>query len=153
MKFVGGFILTALLCAGFLHAQSAAVAEPGRDEASLKAALVAQVNAFMTAWEKQDAVALSGLMAPEFQFVSSRGVAPREGVVAALTHACTLSSYSLSDVQVMRISADAGVVVYKLHQTASCGGHADPPVVMNTDTLVRRGGKWVFLLTTTTPAS
>lgn len=87
-------------------------------------------------------------MAPEFLYVSSQGVAPKEGVVGALTHACTLTSYSLSDVRVLRISTDSAVVVYKINQSASCAGHADPPIVLNTDTLVSRSGKWLFLLTT-----
>jgi len=80
------------------------------------------------------------------------GAAPREGVVGALTHACTLTSYSLSDVRVVPISTNSAALVYKIHQTVSCEGHPDPPVVLNTDTLVRREGKWLFLLTTSTPA-
>ena len=106
----------------------------------------------MHAWEKQDAVALTATMAPQFLYISSAGVTPREGVVAALTHACTLASYSLSDVRVRRISSDAAALVYKIHQSASCAGHSEPPIVLNTDTLVRHEDKWMFLLTTSTPA-
>ena len=106
----------------------------------------------MNAWKKQDAVALTATMAPDFLYVSSRGVGGKEGVVAALTHACVLTSYSLSDVQVVPISSESAALVYKLHQTASCAGHPDPAAVQNTDTLVRREGKWVFLMTTSTAA-
>ena len=95
--------------------------------------------------------ALTATMAPEFLYVSSQGIAPREAVVAALTHACTLTSYSLSDIRLVPISSDSAVLVYKIHQSASCEGHPDPPLVLNTDTLVRRNGKWLFLLTTSTP--
>ena len=144
-------VLVTSLCSSCLSAQSAAPAQPLRDDASLKDVLVAQVNAFMHAWEKQDAAALTATMAPEFLYVSSRGVTPREGVVAGLTHACTLTSYSLSDVRFVQISSDSAALVYKIHQSASCAGHPDPPVVLNTDTLVRRDGKWLFLLTTSTP--
>jgi hypothetical protein len=145
-------VLFALLCSHALSAQSTDPAQPAHDDASLKPVLVAQVNAFMQAWQRQDAAALTATMAPDFRYVSSQGVAPREGVVAALTHACTLSSYSLSDVQLVTISSDSAVLIYKIHQSASCAGHPDPPVVLNTDTLIRRGGRWVFLLTTSTPA-
>jgi len=53
------------------------------NDASLKDALVARVDAFMQAWEKQDAAALTATLAPEFLYVTSRGAAPREGVVGA----------------------------------------------------------------------
>ena len=143
-------LLLLTLCCSSLPAQNA---EPStRDESAMKEQIIAQVDSFMHAWEKRDAVALAATMAPEFLYVSSHGIAPKDGVVGALTHACTLTSYSLSDVRVVRISSDSAAVVYKLHQSASCAGHADPPVVLNTDTLVRRDGKWLFLLTTSTPA-
>jgi Domain of unknown function (DUF4440) len=80
------------------------------------------LDAFMHAWERQDAAALVATLAPEFLYVSSRGLTPREGVVAALTHACTLTSYSLSDVRVVPISWDSAAPVYKMHQSASCAG-------------------------------
>jgi hypothetical protein len=137
-------VLLITLSTSCLHAQNAGSA--------LKDQLVAQVDAFMHAWEKHDTAALEATMAPEFWYVSSRGVAPKEDVVGALTNACTLTSYSLSDVRVMPISPDSAALVYKIHQSVSCAGHPDPPVVLNTDTLVRRDGKWLFLLTTSTPA-
>lgn len=144
--------LFASLCFASLCAQNVDPGGPPRDDVSLKDLLVAQVNTFMHAWQRQDASALTATMAPEFLYASSQGVTPREGVVAALTHACTLASYSLSDVRVIQISSDSAALVYKIHQSATCAGHADPPVVLNTDTLVRREGKWIFLLTTSTPA-
>jgi hypothetical protein len=72
--------------------------------------------------------------------------------VGVLTHACTLTSYRLSDVLVVQISAESAALVYKMHQSASCAGHPDPPTVLNTDTMVRRKGKWIFLRTTSTAA-
>ena len=143
-------LLLLTLCSSSLPAQNAEAST--RDDAAMKEQIIAQVDTFLHAWKMRDAVALAATMAPEFLYVSSQGVAPKEGVVGALTHACTLTSYSLSDVRVVRISSDSAAVVYKIHQSASCAGHADPPVVLNTDTLVRRDGKWLFLLTTSTPA-
>ena len=138
------------LCAALLLAAPALA--HAQDAGPLKATLIAEVDAFLHAWERQDASALTAALAPEFRYVTSRGVSPRESVVGALTHACTLTNYRLSDVELIPISADSAALVYKLHQAASCAGHADPPVVLNTDTLVRREGKWRFLLTTSTPA-
>lgn len=143
--------LLAVLCCFSINAQDArGLAQ--RDDAALKDQLVAQVDAFMHAWERKDAASLTATMAPEFLYVTSRGVTPRDGVVGALTHACTLTSYSLSDVRVLPISTDSATLVYKLTQSASCMGHPDSPVVLNTDTLVRREGRWLFLMTTSTPA-
>ena len=150
MRILCAAVLFTSLCSRVLCAQNTDPAQPVHDDASLKPVLVAQVDAFMHAWQKQDAAALTATMAPDFLYVSSQGVAPREGIVAALTHVCTLSSYSLSDVQLLKISSESAALVYKIHQSASCAGHADPSVVLNTDTLIRRGGKWVFLLTTST---
>ena len=148
--------LFAALCCLSINAQDAqglAQRNPSAPNPSaLKDQLVAQVDVFMHAWEKQDAATLTAMMVPEFLYVTSRGVTPRDGVVGALTHACSLTDYSLSDVRLVRISLDAATLVYKLHQSASCAGHPDPPVVLNTDTLVRREGRWLFLLTTSTPA-
>jgi hypothetical protein len=143
--------LFAALCCSSMKAQEAQ-GLARRDDSALKDQLVAQVDAFMHAWERQDAATLTGTMAPEFLYVTSRGVTPRDGVVGALTHACTLTTYSLSDVRVLPISTDSATLVYKLTQSASCMGHPDSPVVLNTDTLVRRAGRWLFLLTTSTPA-
>ena len=152
MKGLFKAVVLTSLCSICLRGQNSAPTQPLGDDMSLKDVLVAQVNTFMHAWERQDAAALTETMAPEFLYVTSRGVTPREGIVAALTHACTLASYSLSDVRLVQISSDSAVLVYKIHQSASCAGHADPAVVLNTDTSVRRDGKWLFLLTTSTPA-
>jgi hypothetical protein len=151
MKNVYFVPLLAILCCSSMNVQEA-YGFAQRDDAPLKAQLVAQVEVFMHAWETKDASALAGTMAPGFLYVTSRGVTPKDGVVGALTHACTLTSYSLSDVRVLPISTDSAALVYKLTQSVSCMGHPDPPVVLNTDTLVRREGRWLFLMTTSTPA-
>ena len=143
-------LLLLTLCSSSLPAQNAEATT--RDDAAIKEQIIAQVDTFMHAWEKRDAAALAATLAPEFLYVSSQGVAPKEGAVGALTQTCTLTSYSLSDVKVVRISSDSAALVYKIHQSASCAGHAEPAVTLNTDTLVRRDGKWLFLLTTSTPS-
>lgn len=150
MKRLGKAVLFASLCSSLVCAQNPAPASP--TDPSLKEVLVTRVDSFMSAWKKQDAAALTAILAPEFLYVSSRGATGREGIVAALTHACTLTSYTVSDVQLVRISSESAALVYKIHQNSSCAGHPDPPVALNTDTLVRREGKWVFLLTTSTAA-
>jgi len=150
MRHLCNAILFALLSSSVLCAQNAAPVPPA--DASFKQMLVARVDRFMLAWKKQDAAALTAIMAPDFLYVTSRGVTGRAGVVEALTHACTLTNYRLSDIQVVRISPESAALIYKIHQTVSCAGHPDPPTVQNTDTLVRRDGSWVFLLTTSTPA-
>ena len=151
MKSLFKAVLFASLSSNLLCAQTAA---PAPADSSLRDTLLARVDSFMLAWKKQDAAALTATLAPEFLYVSSRGVTGREGVVATLTHACTLTSYSLSpsDVQVVQISSESAVLVYKIHGSSACAGHPAPPASQNTDTLVRREGKWVFLLTTSTPA-
>ena len=89
---------------------------------------MARVKSFMLAWKKQDAAALTATKSPDFLYVTSRGVTGREGVVAALIHACTLTSYSFisNDVQVVQISSESAALIYKIHQSASCEGHPEP---------------------------
>lgn len=152
MKKLRAAVLFTSMCSACLFAQKVNSGVPPRGDVALKDLLVDRVNAFMHAWQRQDATALTATMAPEFLYVSSQGVTPREGVVAALTHACSLASYSLSDVRLIRISSDSAALVYQVHQRATCAGHPEPPVTLNTDTLVRREGKWMFLLTTSTLA-
>lgn len=144
-------ILLLLLASTVSWSEQGASSAPQHEDRTLQDELVAQVDVFMHAWQKHDAASLTTTMVPEFSYVTSRGVSQKAGVVAALTHVCTLTQYSLSDVQLMRISSDSAVLIYKLHQIASCAGHEDPPVVMNTDTFIRREGKWLFILTTSTP--
>ena len=152
MKQLRAALIFTSMCSAYLFAQNVDSGVPPRADASLKDLLIGRVNAFMHAWQRQDATALTATMAPEFLYVSSQGVTPREGVVAALTHACALASYSLSDVRLIQISSGSAALVYHVHQSATCAGHAEPAVTLNTDTLVRREGKWMFLLTTSTLA-
>jgi hypothetical protein len=98
---LGSALMLLTLCTSNVPAQNAEATS--RDDAAMKEQIIAQVNTFMHAWEKRDAVALAATMAPKFLYVSSQRVAPKEGVVGALTHACTLTSYTLSDVRVVRI--------------------------------------------------
>ncbi len=116
---------------------------------SLKSTLLARSDAFMQNWQRRNMTALAESLAPEFLYIGPEGVAPKEGVVAALAH-CTLSEYKLSDVQLRQTSADSAALIYRIHQTGECEGHPLPPETMNTDTLVRRGGKWLFVMTTET---
>ena len=65
MKRLFAIVLIVTLAASSLYAQNGGAA-PARDDEALKNELIAAVNAFMQAWEKQDAAALGVTMAPEF---------------------------------------------------------------------------------------
>ena len=82
MKCLCASVLLIAVCSSSLYAQGAGV--PSREDATLKDQLFERVDAFMHAWEKQDQAALTSTMAPEFLYVTSRGVSPRERERASL---------------------------------------------------------------------
>ena len=76
---------------------------------------------------------------------------PREAVVRDLSTHCELRSFKLGEPKLLRTGENAAVLIYTIHQDLTCFGHQDVPDVVNTDTFVRRGGKWLFTMTTSTP--
>ena len=134
------------LCAG---QASSAVVTPS--PSGLQSTLFVLVNEFMTNWQKHDFAAMAAPLAPEFVYVSPQGVTLREAVVQDLSTHCDLKSYSLGEPKMVRTGEDAAVLIYTIHQDLTCFGHPEATDVVNSDTFVRRGGGWMFAMTTSTP--
>ena len=124
---------------------------PSASDKRLKATLVPLLDKFMADWQKHDAAALLTSLAPEFVYVGPHGPVPRERVVLDLTTHCTLASYKLGEPRILQTSAESAVLIYTIHQDLTCFGRPDVSEVVNTDTLMKRGGKWLFVMTTSTP--
>ena len=121
------------LCAG--QASSPRMSPP---PSGLQSTLFGLATDFMSNWQKHDSTALAASLAPEFVYVGPQGVAPREGVVQDLSTHCDLKSFTLGEPKLLRTGEDAAVL-------------PDAPDYVNSDTFVRRGGKWLFAMTTATP--
>ena len=120
-------------------------------DSSLQRDLLAISNQFMVDWQKHDTAALGALMAPEFMYVASHGPVPRAGVVDGLMNHCTLASYKIGEPQMLQAGADSAVLIYSIHQDLTCFRQPESPDVQNTDTFVRRDGRWLLVMTTSTP--
>ncbi len=136
-----------LMC---LDLSNVAFAQSATD-ASLQNTLFGLSRQFMTNWQKHDAVALAASLAPEFVYVGPHGPTSRDVVTRDLVMHCALASYSFGQPRMLTTAPDSAVLIYSIHQDLTCFGQPDSPDVVNTDTFVRRGGKWLFLMTTSTP--
>jgi hypothetical protein len=139
------------LCLLALTAVSIPAAPAQTSDPSLKGTLFALSEKFMTDWQKHDTAALAASFAPEFVYVGPHGPIPRQGVINDLGTHCTLASYKLGEPQMLQTSAESAVLIYSIHQDLTCFGQPDVPDVLNTDTFVKRGGRWLFAMTTSTP--
>ena len=134
------------LCAG--QASSPRMSPP---PSGLQSTLFGLANEFMSSWQKHDYTAMAAPLAPEFVYVGPQGVAPREAVMQDLSTHCDLKSFTLGEPKLLRTGEDAAVLIYTVHQDLTCFGHPDAPDAVNSDTFVRRDGKWMFAMTTSTP--
>jgi hypothetical protein len=102
---------------------------------------------FMVAWQKQDMTTISNILAPDFLFAGPHGVKTRAYTLNVLTH-CTLGQFTLEDFQMRQTSADSAILLYKIHRDLTCFGKKDLENTLNTDTFLRKDGKWFIVLTT-----
>jgi hypothetical protein len=117
------------------------------NDASVQSALETIANEFMVAWQKQDMTTISNILAPDFLFAGPHGVKTRAYTLNVLTH-CTLGKFTLEDFQLRQTSADSAILLYKIHRDLTCFGKKDLENTLNTDTFLRKAGKWTIMLTT-----
>ena len=135
----------------FALVMTRASGQAGADQSSLRKTLFALSDKFMVEWQKHDMAGLGALLAPEFVYVGPHGTMPRAVVLSDLGTHCTLASYKFGEPQMIETSPDSAALIYTIHQDVTCFGQPVEPEVVNTDTFVKRGGKWLFVMTTSTP--
>jgi hypothetical protein len=130
------------------HSTSAAMVQAaGSTDGSVQKVLEGLADDFMVAWQKQDLSIISNILAPEFIFAGPHGVNSRAATLTVLGH-CKLGVFTLTDFQIRQTSADSAILLYKIHRDLACFGKKDLENTLNTDTFVRRDGKWSIVLTT-----
>jgi hypothetical protein len=76
---------------------------------------------------------------------------PAEYKAMALSGDARITSFELSDEQVIFPLPDVAIAAYKARQSFTMGGKAHTMVVYDTTTWVRRDGRWVACAHTETP--
>jgi hypothetical protein len=93
----------------------------------------------------------SSLIADDAVFVNARGTAGKAEVVKN-TSTVRLEEYTMEDVRFARISAESGVIAYKLSEKGSAHGKPFSAQVYASALWVKRDGKWVSLFSQETAA-
>ncbi len=93
----------------------------------------------------------SGLTADAFA-LSEHGIEKKEDTLKMIpTAPCEIKSYELSDWKLTIINSSTALVTYKGKTDGTCAGQAIPTVWCST-LYVNRGGKWLAIFHTETPA-
>jgi uncharacterized protein (TIGR02246 family) len=131
-------VLLALLTVGLGSAQQDA---PKGSTDALKDEILAQERAGLDALKSGDLAAFANSTADDAVFVDAAGPAGKEQVMKNVA-GFRLSDYSITDVQFVALSADSGLIVYRVTETGASHGREFTAKVIVSSLWVRRGGKW-----------
>jgi hypothetical protein len=93
----------------------------------------------------------AGLIADDAIFLNSHGPATKAEVVQHVSD-FKLLDFAMDDIRFVPLSSTSGVVIYKLTQKGSAGGHEFTTTVHASAIWVKRNGKWVSVFSQETPA-
>jgi hypothetical protein len=93
----------------------------------------------------------SDLLAEDAVFLNSRGFGDK-ALVVKNTSAFKLTEYSMENVKVVPLSANSGLIAYKLTEKGNAHGQEISGQVYASAVWAERGGKWVCLFSQETPA-
>jgi hypothetical protein len=106
-------------------------------------ALVALETKAFAAWKNHDGKFFDGFLADNFIGLGPGGPISRADSIAAIADpSCTVTSFSLSDPQMILAGADAAILTLKATQDATCGGVKQPAATWSASVYVRRGDDW-----------
>jgi len=134
-------VLLGLLTFGLGSAQQDA-ARASTD--ALRDEIVAQERAGLDALKTGDLTAFANSTADDAIFVDAAGAASKEQVMKNVA-GFRLSDYSMSDVRFVALSADSGMIVYRITETGTSHGKEFAAKAIVSSLWVRRGGKWMCM--------
>jgi len=140
-RLAGFSILTALLCVGQQSSQS-----------GLQDQVVAAERAELDALKSGDLAAFADLIADEAIFADAAGPATKAQIVKNVA-GFRLHDYTMSNIQVLPLSADSGLIVYRVAQTGTSHGQEFTAKVLVSAIWTRRNGKWVCIFSQETAAN
>jgi hypothetical protein len=126
-------------------------AKTGTGQGSLQEQVVAQERKELDAIKIGNMDLFASLIAEEAVFVDARGTAGKAEVVRNTAH-FKLLEYTMEDVKFVPISANSGVIAYKLVQKVASHGQELTSQAYASAIWIERGGKWVCVFSQETAA-
>lgn len=125
----------------------------GTDEAA-REALLANAQQWARAMASNDADRIGDFMADEWVIVSGSGIGSREQFLSMVRSGeLTHSSFEQSDDARVRVYGDTAVLTARVTNTAHYRGQRFDADEWTTEVYVRRGGRWLCVLSHITAAS
>jgi hypothetical protein len=143
-SYVSKGVLLVLLTTAFSHAQQ----RPGD---ALRDEIVAQERSGLDALKIGDVKAFTDSLADDAVFVDSQGPASKDVVVKNVAD-FRLREYAMSDIRFVALSADSGLLVYRMAENGTSHGKEFAAKVNVSSIWLRRNGRWVCLFSQETAA-
>jgi ketosteroid isomerase-like protein len=140
-------ILLLLLTAAMGQAQEPARA--GGD--ALREEIVAQERAELDSLKTGDMTAFANFLADDAVFVDAQGAAGKAEVVKN-TAGFRLREYTMTDVRFVALSADSGLIAYRMTETGTSHGKEFTAKVYVSALWLKRGEKWMCVFSQETAA-
>jgi len=118
---------------------------------ALRDEIVAQERGGLDALKIGDVAAFAGTLSDDAVFVDSHGAATKEEVVKNVG-GFRLTEFTMTDVRFVALSADSGLIVYRLAETGTSHGKPFTATVHVSSIWRRPGGKWECVFSQETAA-
>jgi hypothetical protein len=155
LVFVVLTVFMSILIGQFKSSMVAARPAEARDrkvsEESMKQQIVAKESEGLDALKTGNVEIFANLTAEEAVFVDAAGPATKAEVVKNVA-GFTLTDYSIEDVRFVPLSAESGLISYKIHERGVSHGHEFAAQAYMSSIWAERGGKWFCLFSQETPA-
>jgi hypothetical protein len=151
-RLVLAFAIALQLAATRDGAAQAAAAKPS---AAIGNAVVAQEQAILDAIARKDTVAFNRALGSDFVYVDGSGAMRWQLSKTSTTlPACVLGTgWSLDNPMVTEVGTDLAVLTYSSSGKQVCDGKTAPSPVNNMSVWRKRGGRWVAVAHSETPAA
>src|SRR5208282_4057707 len=127
---------------------------PGDSQASggsLQQQIVAKEREGLDALKTSNLEIFANLTAEEAVFVDAAGLATKADVMKNVA-GFTLTDYSMEDVRFVPLSAESGLISYKIHEKGVSHGHEFAAQAYVSSIWAQRAGKWICLFSQETAA-
>lgn len=154
LKNSSNMVVLGLVCLSFVagpHLVRAHFRATSGNEDSLQKTIVEQERRELDCLKTGNMELFSTLIADDAVFVNARGTAGKAEVVKN-TSDVRLEEFTMEDVRFARVSAESGVIAYKLTEKGTAHGKAFSAQVYASALWVKRDGKWVSLFSQETAA-
>ncbi len=132
-----------ILLSTFTLINVASAQEMNAKDEKLKAHIIDLDIAAWNNWKNKDVAAFRAGTIDEFVSISSDGISDKDEMITTAFVDCNVKSFSLHDIEMVKLNKKAVLLTYTATQDAECGGTKLSPTVLGAVSYVKRGGKWV----------